>query len=134
MIHKSDKLSKFINQTCQLYGKKLYFNEKPENVSSFSSSNLESFYQAICKCQKCPLGQSRTNFVYGSGNSQADIVFVGEAPGAKEDLEGLPFVGRAGKLLDKMLAAIDLTRENIYICNVLHLGGTGLLKKMDGPS
>ena len=82
-------------------------------------NNLESFHTSICQCQKCPLGNKRTKFVFGVGNPHADIVFVGEAPGEQEDLIGEPFVGRAGKLLDKILEAIDLTREDIYICNVL---------------
>ena len=83
------------------------------------TDNLESFNLSICQCQKCPLGGTRTNFVFGVGNPKADIVFVGEAPGEKEDLEGEPFVGRAGKLLDKILTAIDLSRNEVYICNVL---------------
>ena len=65
------------------------------------------------------MSQTRNNFVFGVGNPQADIVFVGEAPGKQEDLQGVPFVGRAGKLLDKILAAIELTRDDVYICNVL---------------
>ena len=83
------------------------------------TDDLESFNLSICQCQKCPLGGTRTNFVFGVGNPKADIVFVGEAPGEKEDLAGEPFVGRAGKLLDKILTAIDLSRNDVYICNVL---------------
>ena len=89
------------------------------NNPAHGADNLESFKASICECQKCPLGSTRTNFVFGTGNEQADIVFVGEAPGEKEDLVGEPFVGRAGKLLDKILAAIELSRDDIYICNVL---------------
>jgi DNA polymerase len=71
-------------------------------------------------CQKCQLGNSRKNFVFGVGDKNADLLLVGEAPGEKEDLEGAPFVGRAGKLLDKILAAISLSRDKgVYICNVL---------------
>ena len=84
-----------------------------------STKSLESFNKSICECLKCELGNTRTNFVFGVGNPHAKIVFVGEAPGEKEDLKGEPFVGRAGQLLDKILAAIDLTREDIYICNVI---------------
>ncbi|MCS5640791.1 MAG: uracil-DNA glycosylase, partial [Candidatus Marinimicrobia bacterium] len=81
--------------------------------------SLESFNASICNCLKCELGHTRSNFVFGVGNPNADIVFVGEAPGEKEDLIGEPFVGRSGKLLDKILAAINLSREDIYICNVI---------------
>ena len=84
-----------------------------------NTKDLESFNASICKSQKCPLGSTRTNFVFGVGNPKANIVFVGEAPGEKEDLGGEPFVGRAGKLLDKILTAIDLSRNDVYICNVL---------------
>lgn len=70
-------------------------------------------------CTKCALSQTRTNTVFGVGNPDAGIVFVGEAPGRDEDLKGEPFVGRAGQLLTKILAAIDFEREDVYICNVL---------------
>lgn len=73
----------------------------------------------ICDCQKCQLSATRTKFVYGVGNPNADIMFVGEAPGRDEDLKGEPFVGRAGQLLDKILAAIQFTRDEIYIANIL---------------
>ena len=78
-------------------------------------NDLQLFYKSICNCQKCPLGSTRNHFVFGIGNEKADIVFIGEAPGEKEDLEGKPFVGRSGKLLDKMLSAIELTRDDIYM-------------------
>jgi uracil-DNA glycosylase family 4 len=80
---------------------------------------LEEHNRAICDCQKCPLGQTRTKFVYGVGSPKAGVMFIGEAPGRTEDLQGEPFVGRAGQLLDKILAAIKFTRENIYIANIL---------------
>lgn len=69
-------------------------------------------------CKNCPLCETRKNVVFGEGNIQADIMFIGEAPGENEDLTGRPFVGRGGKLLDEMLATVDLNREkNIYIAN-----------------
>ncbi|HUU56749.1 MAG TPA: uracil-DNA glycosylase [bacterium] len=71
------------------------------------------------KCKKCGLGGHRTHAVYGDGNEYADIVFVGEAPGAEEDRQGLPFVGRAGQLLNRLLEQVGLTRSEIYICNLL---------------
>lgn len=74
----------------------------------------------ICDgCQKCALHQTRTNVVFGSGSENAKILFIGEAPGAKEDEMGLPFVGASGKLLDKYLDAIGLSREDCYIANIL---------------
>ena len=77
--------------------------------------------ETACKaCEKCELCQTRTHGVFGMGNPQSDILFIGEGPGENEDLEGLPFVGRSGQLLDKMLAAIDLDRnKNIYIANIV---------------
>ncbi|RME20458.1 MAG: uracil-DNA glycosylase [Candidatus Zixiibacteriota bacterium] len=82
-------------------------------------SSLDEHYQAIHECQQCPLGETRTKFVYGVGNPEADLMFIGEAPGADEDRLGEPFVGRAGKLLDKILAAMGLSREEVYIANIL---------------
>ncbi|MBU0507380.1 uracil-DNA glycosylase [bacterium] len=81
--------------------------------------DLDSFHQAIHDCTRCPLGHTRTKFVFGVGNPRAPIVFVGEAPGRDEDLQGIPFVGRAGQLLDQMLADVGLDRRHVYICNVL---------------
>ncbi len=75
--------------------------------------------KTICICQKCPLGKTRTKFVFGVGNPDADIMFIGEAPGRDEDLQGIPFVGRAGKLLDKMLAEVGINRDEVYIANIL---------------
>ncbi len=89
----------------------------PEAISHYQS--IEEHYQAIKNCQKCPLGKTRTKFVYGVGNPNADVLFIGEAPGRDEDLQGEPFVGRAGQLLDKILAAIHFDRKVIYIANIL---------------
>ena len=73
-----------------------------------------------CKtCQKCALGATRTNCVFGTGNREADLLFVGEAPGEQEDLSGVPFVGRAGQLLERYLYAVDIPREKVYIANIL---------------
>jgi uracil-DNA glycosylase family 4 len=70
-------------------------------------------------CQKCALCETRTNVVFGVGNRQAEVLFIGEGPGEKEDIQGEPFVGRAGKLLDDMISLIDLDRTNIYIANMV---------------
>jgi uracil-DNA glycosylase family 4 len=83
------------------------------------SGSIEELNSRICNCQKCVLGKTRTNFVFGVGKPNADIVMIGEAPGAEEDAQGEPFVGRAGQLLNKIIEAIDLKREEVYICNIL---------------
>ncbi|MBQ4113025.1 MAG: uracil-DNA glycosylase [Clostridia bacterium] len=70
-------------------------------------------------CQSCPLGKTRTNLVFGVGNREADLMFVGEAPGQAEDEQGIPFVGAAGKLLDRYLFAVGIPRESVYIANIL---------------
>jgi uracil-DNA glycosylase len=80
---------------------------------------LESIRAEIGDCQRCKLAPMRTNIVFGSGNPDAELVFVGEAPGYDEDQQGLPFVGRAGQLLTKIIESISLKREDVYICNVL---------------
>ncbi|MGB9696506.1 MAG: uracil-DNA glycosylase [Ignavibacteria bacterium] len=84
-----------------------------------SSGSLEILESEINQCQKCSLGQTRNKFVFGSGNPNAEVVVVGEAPGADEDLQGMPFVGKAGKLLTDILKAINFQREEVYICNIL---------------
>lgn len=70
-------------------------------------------------CQGCPLGKTRTNLVYGVGNAEARLMFVGEAPGEREDATGIPFVGAAGQLLDRYLMAVGIPREDVYIANIL---------------
>jgi DNA polymerase len=82
-------------------------------------SPLNTFYEEIRDCQKCALGRTRQHLVFGAGNPEADILFVGEAPGEQEDLSGIPFVGRAGKLLDNILQEIGISREDVFIANVL---------------
>ena len=84
-----------------------------------AGAELEDFRLQICECTACPLGHSRRKFVFGAGNPRAGIVFVGEAPGAEEDRRGEPFVGAAGELLTRIVEAMDLRREDVYICNVL---------------
>lgn len=81
--------------------------------------DLQQLNSAICTCQKCSLGATRTKFVFGVGNPNANLVLVGEAPGADEDQQGEPFVGRAGQLLNKILEAINFKREEVFICNIL---------------
>jgi len=81
--------------------------------------NLIALEQKLQTCQDCPLGPTRHNLVFGRGSEEADIVFIGEGPGEQEDLQGSPFVGRAGQLLDKIIAAAGLTEEDYYICNIV---------------
>lgn len=80
---------------------------------------LKAVYEEARGCVRCPLHQTRTQVVFGSGNADAELMFVGEAPGANEDRLGLPFVGQAGKLLDKLLTEIGLERSDVFICNTL---------------
>ena len=82
--------------------------------------NLKQLKEICNGCQKCELGKTRTNLVFGVGVEDAEVMFIGEGPGENEDLQGEPFVGRGGQLLDKMLNAIDLDRhKNIYIANMV---------------
>ena len=118
MIRKMKQTSsQYFKQHKDIYGNILYINKPMKNSST--RNELTDYYDEIKNCLKCQLGNSRTNFVFGVGNPESDIVFVGEAPGKNEDLEGEPFVGRGGKLLDKILEAINVTRKDIYILNVL---------------
>jgi uracil-DNA glycosylase len=80
---------------------------------------LKGLYEQARNCVRCPLHQTRTTVVFGSGNADAELMFVGEAPGANEDRLGLPFVGQAGKLLDKLLGEIEMTRQDVFVINVL---------------
>ena len=80
---------------------------------------LEQIRKDLGPCQRCKLGATRKNLVFGAGNPQARLAFVGEGPGADEDAQGEPFVGDAGKMLNRIIAAMDLKREEVYICNVV---------------
>ena len=99
------------------FGKSVYFWAVP------LPEGIEPQYvgtQACAECQKCGLCKTRTNVVFGTGVDDAEVMFIGEGPGENEDLQGEPFVGRGGQLLDKMLAAVDLDRKkNIYIANIV---------------
>lgn len=81
--------------------------------------SLIALYKEVGSCTKCPLHETRTKAVFGAGNADAELMFVGEAPGAEEDRQGLPFVGRAGQLLNQLLEEIGLSREDVFIANVL---------------
>ena len=83
------------------------------------TESLEELDKLICNCQKCSLGETRNKFVFGTGNPNADAMCIGEGPGADEDAQGLPFVGRAGRLLTDILKAINFERDEVYIANVV---------------
>jgi uracil-DNA glycosylase len=80
---------------------------------------LVEVYNRASVCERCPLSETRNTVVFGSGNADADLMFVGEAPGAEEDRQGLPFVGRAGAFLTELLEGIGMKRDEVWICNVL---------------
>ncbi len=80
---------------------------------------LVALFKEVRSCERCPLFETRTQTVFGAGNANADLMFVGEAPGQQEDLQGIPFVGRAGKLLDELLTENGLKRDDVFIANVL---------------
>jgi uracil-DNA glycosylase len=80
---------------------------------------LQAYAEGVAGCTKCRLAQGRTQVVFGAGNPDAELMFVGEAPGFHEDKQGLPFVGQAGKLLEKLLAGIGMSRADVFIANVL---------------
>ncbi len=82
-------------------------------------SSLAELAADASSCTKCPLAETRTQVVFGVGNPHADLVFVGEGPGAEEDRQGIPFVGRAGQLLTRLIEGIGMTRDDVYICNVV---------------
>lgn len=137
MENQLDKLKDFFEGQKLLYGDKIILTKQlKEHVEYLpeiqveseqsdlvkeneQSSELEKFFHQIKNCKECDLNLTRTNFVFGVGAENAKIMFVGEAPGKDEDLQGEPFVGRAGQLLNMMLRAIGLKREDVYIANVL---------------
>jgi uracil-DNA glycosylase family 4 len=82
-------------------------------------AELVALYKEVQVCEKCPLHETRTKSVFGAGDADAEVMFVGEAPGAEEDRQGLPFVGRAGQLLNQLLEGIGLSRDDVFIANVL---------------
>ena len=88
-------------------------------INANNEEQLKKVCQEMANCQLCQLAKTRHNLVFGDGNPNAQIIFVGEAPGADEDEQGLPFVGRAGQLLTKIIEAMGIKRKDVYICNIL---------------
>ena len=118
------KLIKYFN----LINHNLVYNNKAINrykkesfeISPDKTNNLERLKKSISQVKNCTLKKNAKNLVFSDGNPKSKIMLIGEAPGANEDEEGLPFVGRAGALLDKMLSAIDLDRKKVYISNIIN--------------
>jgi len=93
--------------------------DEPANLFDGKVMTLQEIEQEIGDCTRCPLHEGRTNLVFGDGNPKARLIFVGEGPGRDEDMQGKPFVGRSGKLLTKIIEAMGLKREDVYIGNVV---------------
>lgn len=110
----ADACSPNVNVTVKPLGDQTFMSEKEKR-----NQLLEKLKREMLVCHKCPLSKTRTNLVFGVGNPMANLMFVGEAPGRDEDLQGEPFVGRAGQLLTKIIEAIGLKRSDVYIANVL---------------
>jgi DNA polymerase len=86
---------------------------------STANTSLDEMQKIVSACRQCRLAETRKNVVFGEGNPQAELMFIGEGPGEDEDLQGRPFVGKAGQLLDKMIAAMQFKREDVYIANIV---------------
>src|SRR5258706_8659985 len=131
-----DKAQAYLMQQRDLFGNIVYTEESGKKVAGGGGKQPDippdlsaepwagagspaELYDQIHECLKCPLGQTRIKFVFGTGNTHAEVMFIGEAPGADEDAQGEPFVGRAGQLLNKIIEAIGMKREEVYICNIL---------------
>lgn len=121
----SKGIPKYLNLYRELYGDEIYLRASSLNKeSNFSPSKtsdngLYEYLESIKDCIKCQLSKTRNNIVLGSGNPNAEIVFLDMSPGKNEDLQGLPLVGESGKLLDKMLLSINLNRDSVYMVNVI---------------
>jgi len=115
------KYYKFINHNLIFNNKAInrYKKDKFE-ISADKIDNLDRLKKTISNIKNCTLKSSATNMVFNDGNPKSRIMLIGEAPGSNEDEEGLPFVGRAGTLLDKMLASINLDRKSVYITNIIN--------------
>ena len=96
------------------------YNQKQPNIKKEKVKNLQKLREQISEIKNCKLKENASNLVFSDGNPDSKIMIIGEGPGASEDKEGFPFVGRAGQLLDKMLHAINLSRKNVYITNVVN--------------
>tara|TARA_B100000212_G_scaffold203943_1_gene153945 strand:+ start:125 stop:805 length:681 start_codon:yes stop_codon:yes gene_type:complete len=127
-MNKSEKVQIYLKQQSGLFGRELFLKDSESSKSSFNSNSenkvsankISQLYKSISIDKKESLGGSSNQFVFGIGDPNADLMLVGEAPGEKEDIIGEPFVGRSGKLLNKILSAIDINRnDGVFITNVL---------------
>lgn len=118
-----EELKRYLHSQRELYGDDIYIDYQPRKSMKTTDEQrrevLLKFYYEIKDCQKCGLAKNRTKLVFGSGNPNSKILLIGEAPGFHEDREGKPFVGNAGQLLDKVLNAIQLSRNEVFITNVV---------------
>ena len=122
-IPKKKSSTTFVKEPSSNYEQPKLFPEMKKQTTTKSdwenATSLDEFEKLICDCTKCRLHEGRNKFVFGTGNPNSDVLVIGEGPGAEEDKQGLPFVGRAGKLLTDMLKAIKFEREDVYIGNVV---------------
>ena len=117
-----DQTRHYLRQQSEMYGQDMIFAHTDVLTSLGSKMGCETlngYRETIQNCAKCALAKTRTHFVFGTGNPEANLMLIGEAPGREEDLQGTPFVGMAGQLLDKILKAIAFQREEVYIGNIL---------------
>ncbi len=125
-----DNAALYVEQQLELYGNEVIFDIAPDgggeaikdpvDIPEWQlSESLDEFERLISNCKKCALHKTRNKFVFGQGDADADMMLIGEAPGADEDRLGKPFVGRAGDLLTRMLSAINIDRNSVYIANIL---------------
>jgi len=119
----SETLIRYLEHQKELYGSELYLStpwkNHGERIHSLNEESLETLRALVEQCGKCPLAKTRTRLVFGTGNPKARVMLIGEAPGVEEDLQGEPFVGSAGQLLNKILSAIGFQRDEVYITNIL---------------
>ena len=122
------KINSFLNQQKELFGNEIFTYSLNKSIikktslysESYAIEHLENYENSISLCQKCSLGKTRNNFVFGSGDHNADLMLVGDVPGVNEDNQGVPFIGKEGKLLDRILSAIGKNRRSdVYLANVL---------------
>ena len=116
-----EQLLSYLKWQKRLGIKEIYLSEDIKNMLSFSKKNelLEIVKEELKDCRRCKLYKERNHIVFGEGNEDARLMLIGEAPGHEEDLQGRPFVGAAGHLLDNMLKAINLSRKEVYIANIV---------------
>jgi uracil-DNA glycosylase len=113
-----------IRRTQVVYDEPVHVEKVSDTIITFDENlppekALEKLYEQTCNCQNCRLGSTRNKYVFGVGNPKATVMLIGEGPGADEDAQGEPFVGRAGKLLNDILKAIKFEREEVYIANIV---------------